>query len=405
MPLYRYKARDKDGALHTGSMESGRREAVADQLSGQGFIPVLIEEQGQSLLFGLDFNSLFSRVTPQDLIVFSRQLATLVSAGIPFVSSLGTMERQTENPRLKAAIADIRRSVEAGASFSDALAKQPRIFSKLYISMIRAGETAGILDDILVRLAMLAEHEAETRERVKTAVRYPLIVVVAICAAFAFLVTFVVPKFSAVFAQFKTALPLPTRILISINYVVQNYWYLLVLGFILTVWGAAWYLRTPGGRWQWDRLKLKLPVFGVLFQKVAFSRFARIFSAMQKSGMSMMVTLEIAGETVGNVVIARAVQTMSDSLRDGKGLTAPMESSGLFPPLVIQMMSVGEETGQLDTMLNKVSDYYDMDVEYTLRNLSTMIEPILLLFVGGMVLFLALGIFLPMWNLMSLFKK
>lgn len=405
MPHYRYKARDKDGALHTGALEARGKEAIADLLSGQGFIPVLIEEQEQSLLSGIDLNALFAKVTSQDLIVFSRQLSTLVSAGIPFLSSLGTIEKQSENPRLKAAIADIRRSVEAGAPFSDALAKHPRIFNKMYVSMIRAGETAGILDNILERLALLAEHEAETRERVKTAVRYPLIVVIAISAAFAFLVSFVIPKFSSIFAQFKTELPLPTRILININYVVQNYWYLVVLGLILTVWGVIWYVGTPAGRWQWDRLKLKLPVFGILFQKVALSRFSRIFSAMQKSGISMMLTLEIAGETVGNVVIARAVQSMSDSLRDGKGLTAPMESSRLFPPLVVQMMAVGEETGQLDTMLNKVSDYYDTDVEYTLRNLSTMIEPILLLFIGGMVLFLALGIFLPMWNLMSLFKR
>ncbi len=389
--------------MHTGAMEARGNEAVADQLSGQGFIPVLIEEETPSL-FGPDFFQNLKHVAPQDLIVLSRQLATLVSAGIPLLSSLGTIEKQAENPRLKAALADIRSSVEAGSSFSDALARHPGIFNKLYVSMIRAGETAGILDTILERLALLAEHESETRERVKAAVRYPLIVIVAICAAFAFLVTFVVPKFAIVFSQFKTELPLPTRILISINYVVQNYWYLLLLGIILTIGGVIWYLRTPGGRWQWDRLKLRLPVFGVLFQKVALSRFARIFGAMQKSGIAMMLTLEIAGETVGNVVLARAVQTMSDSLRDGKGLSAPMESTGLFPPLVVQMMAVGEETGQLDTMLNKVSDYYDTDVEYTLRNLSTMIEPILLLFVGGMVLFLALGIFLPMWNLMSLFK-
>jgi len=405
MPLYRYRARDKDGALHTGTMEAARKEGVADQLSGMGHIPVLIEEQEQSSLAGMDLGALFSKVSSQDLIIFSRQLSTLMSAGIPFIQSLVTLERQSENPRLKAAISQIRRDVEGGSTFSDALARQPKIFNKLYISMIRAGEAAGILDDILSRLALLAEHEAETRARVKAAVRYPLIVVIAICAAFAFLVTFVIPKFAGIFAQFKTELPLPTRILISINYVVQNYWYLIILGVILTVWGVIWYLGTPAGRWQWDRLKLKLPVFGILFQKVALSRFARIFGAMQKSGISMMLTLEIAGETVGNVVIARAVETMGESLRDGKGLTAPMESSGLFPPLVVQMMSVGEETGQLDSMLNKVSDYYDMDVEYTLRNLSTMIEPILLLFVGGMVLFLALGIFLPMWNLMSLFKK
>jgi type II secretory pathway component PulF len=402
---YRYKARDKDGALHTGAMEARGKETVADQLSGQGFLPVLIEEQEQSLLSGIDLNALFNKVTSQDLIVFSRQLATLVNAGIPFLSSLGTIEKQSENPRLKAAIADIRRSVEGGASFSDALARHPGIFSKMYVSMIRAGETAGILDDILVRLAMLAEHDANTRSRVKTATRYPMIVVIAVGAAFAFLVSFVIPKFAAIFGRFKTELPMPTRVLIGINYAIQHYWYLIILGILLAVWLVIWYVNTSMGRWQWDRVKLRLPVFGMLFQKVALSRFARVFAAMQKSGISMMLTLDIAGETVGNVVIARAVQTMSDSLRDGKGLTAPMESSGLFPPLVVQMVAVGEETGKLDTMLSKVSDYYDTDVEYTLRNLSTLIEPVLLLFVGGMVLFLALGIFLPMWDLMSLFKK
>jgi type II secretory pathway component PulF len=404
MPLYQYRARDKDGALRTGTMEAVRKEGVAEQLSGMGFIPVMIEEQGEARLSGFDLGAVFGKITSQDLIIFSRQLATLMSAGIPFIQGLVTLERQSENPRLKAAISQIRRDIEGGSSFSDALARQPKIFSKLYVSLIRAGETAGILDEILNRLALLAEHEAETRERVKAAVRYPLIVVLTIAAAFAFLVTFVIPKFASIFSQFKTALPLPTRVLIGINYVVQNYWYIIIISIALLVGGVIWYLGTPGGRWQWDRLKLKLPVFGLLFQKVALSRFARIFSAMQKSGISMMLTLEIAGETLGNVVIARSVETMSESLRDGKGLTTPMEASGLFPPMVIQMMSVGEETGQLDIMLNKVSDYYDMDVEYTLRNLSTMIEPVLLLFVGGMVLFLALGIFLPMWNMMSLFK-
>jgi type II secretory pathway component PulF len=404
MPQYQYKARDKEGGLHAGVMDARGREAVADQLSGQGYIPVLIEEQTEPL-FQFDIKNSFTRVKPQDLIIFSRQFATLMSAGIPFIQSLSTMEKQSENPRLKKAISDIRKNVEAGSSFSEALAKHPAIFSKLYVSMIQAGETAGILDAILDRLALLAEQEAATRARVKAAVRYPLIVIVAISAAFAFLVTFVIPKFMAIFAQFKTQLPLPTRILIGINYAVQNYWYLIILGLGLLVGGTTWYVRTPNGRWQWDGFKLKLPVFGPLFQKVALSRFARIFGALQKSGISMMLTLDIAAETAGNVVIARAVQAMRESLREGKTLHEPMEASGLFPPLVVQMMTVGEETGDIDVMLSKVADYYDMDVEYLLRNLSTMIEPILLLFIGGMVLLLALGIFLPMWNLMSLFKK
>ncbi|HTG02005.1 MAG TPA: type II secretion system F family protein [Nitrospirota bacterium] len=404
MPQFHYKARDKNGAVHEGTMDARARDAVADQLSGQGLIPVVIEEAARSP-WDSGILGRFTRVKHQDLIIFSRQLATLMSAGVPFIQSLVTTEKQTESPRLREAIADMRRDIEGGASFSDALAKHPDLFNKLYVSMIRAGETAGILDDILNRLALLAEHDAETRARVKTAVRYPLIVVTAICLAFVFLVTFVIPRFASMFERFKTELPLPTRILIGINTAVHNYWFVIILAAALCLWAAKAYIGTTRGRWQWDRFKLRLPVFGVLFQKVALSRFSRVFSAMQTSGLSMMLTLEITAETVGNVVIARVVQEMRDSIRDGKGLRAPMEASGLFPPLVIQMIAVGEEVGSIDVMLNKVSDYYDSDVEYALRNLSTMIEPFLLLFVGGIVLFLALGVFLPMWNMISLFQK
>jgi type II secretory pathway component PulF len=404
MPEFKFKARNKEGALVTGVMEARGREAVADQLAKQGVIPVLIEEHVQPLLTPELFTNL-TRIKAQDLIIVSRQLATLLSAGVPFVQTLTTIEKQTDNPRLRAALGDIRKDIESGSTFSDALAKHPKIFSKMYVSMIHAGETAGILDQILNRLSLLAEHDAETRARVKAAVRYPLIVVVSICLAFVFLVSVVIPKFAGIFAQFKTELPLPTRILIEINHVVQNYWYLIILGIGGIIGAVIWYVRTPFGRWQWDRVKLKLPVFGILFQKVALSRFARVFGALQKSGLSMMLTLDIASEVVGNVVLARAVEEMRESLRAGQGIVRPIETSNLFPPLVVQMVSVGEETGQLDVMLDKVSDYYDTDVEYAIKNLSTMIEPILLLFIGGMVLFLALGIFLPMWNMMNLFQR
>lgn len=405
MPQYRYKARDKEGVLITGTMEAGRKEAVADQLSGMGYIPVLIEEQEEGLLALPDFSLWFKKVRSQDLIVFSRQLAILLGAGVPFIQSLTSIEKQSENKRLKGAIADIRREVEAGAAFSDALANHPGVFSAMYVSMARAGETGGILEEILNRLAFLAEHDAETRSRVKAAVRYPLIVIVAVAAAFVFLVSAVIPRFASIFERFKTELPLPTRVLMGINYAVQHYWYLIIPAAAAIVGGIIWYLRTPAGRWQWDRLKLKIPIFGALFQKVAISRFARIFSSLQKSGLTMLLILDITAETVGNVAIARAIGSMRESIRQGKTLAAPMEESGFFPPLVVQMVAIGEETGDIDVMLAKVSDFYDMEVEYTLRNLSTMIEPILLLAVGGMVLFMALGIFLPMWNMITLFTR
>jgi len=406
LPLYQYKARDREGNLRTGTIEAGRKEAVAEQVQSHGLIPVSIEERESAS--GLSFGLLaagFQRIDSRDIILFSRQLSTLVSAGIPLLQSMTTIDRQLVNPRLKAIVAEVRADLERGTSLSDALSRHPAAFSGMYVSMVRAGETAGILDDVLDRLSTLAEHDADTRARVQTAVRYPLIVVIAVCAAFAFLVSFVIPKFAAIFARFKTELPFPTRLLIGINQAVQNHWFFLLIGIVALAAAVAWYLKTPVGRRQWDQMKLKLPVFGPLFHKVALSRFARVFSALQKSGLPMDTTLEIVAGTVGNVVIARVVEDLRDQLRQGATLEGPMEASGLFPPLVIQMTAVGGESGNLDVMLHKVSEYYDRDVEYTLRNLSTMIEPILLLFVGGMVLFLALGIFLPMWDMMTLFRK
>jgi type II secretory pathway component PulF len=254
------------------------------------------------------------------------------------------------------------------------------------------------------RLARLAEHEAETRNRVKTATRYPKIVLLSLVAAFAILVTFVIPKFVALYANFKVALPLPTRILIGINDVVHHYWYLILGGILLSVWGIRYYLQTEAGRLWWDTVKLKLPVFGPIFRKVSLSRFARIFGTLTRSGLPILQTLEIVSATVGNAMISRVVDNLRESARQGKGLVQPMRVSKVFPPVVIQMVAVGEETGKMEEMMLKISDYYDMEVEYAIRNLSASLEPILLVVIGGIVLFLALAIFLPWWNLVSVFR-
>jgi type II secretory pathway component PulF len=248
---------------------------------------------------------------------------------------------------------------------------------------------------------MLAEHEAETRARIKAATRYPVIVVVAIVIAFIVLVTFVVPRFAVIYEGFHVKLPLPTRILITTNDLIRNDGIWILSGLALLAWGTRRYVRTIRGRFQWDGLKLKLPVFGRIFLKVAMSRFSRMFGTLVRSGLPLIQTLEIVANTVGNTVIQRIVDNIRDSAREGRGVVQPMRVSKAFPPLVIQMMAVGEETGKMDEMLIKVSEYYDMEVEYAIRNLSTALEPILLLFVGGMVLFLALGIFLPWWDLIS----
>ncbi|MBI3812691.1 MAG: type II secretion system F family protein [Nitrospirae bacterium] len=403
MPVFVYRARDKHGSLFTGTIETSGRDAVASQLDHLGYHPVSIQEERPGLEAS-EFFRWFTRVSPQDLIVFSRQLATLISAGLPFMTSFDALIEQTQNPRLKAVITQVRKDVEGGSSFSDALAKHPTVFNNLYVSMIHAGETGGVLDEILQRLATLAEHEAETRARIKAATRYPKIVIGALAIAFIVLLQFVVPKFAALYANFKAQLPLPTRILIGINHAFQSYWWLVLAIIIFVFFAARTYVRTEAGRLRWDGIKIKLPVFGPIFLKTALSRFARIFGTLTRSGLSILQTLEIVSQTVGNTVISRVVDNIRDNARQGRGIVQPMQVSRIFPPVVIQMVAIGEQTGKMEEMLMKVSDYYDQEVEYSIRNLSTSLEPLLLAVIGGVVLFLALAIFMPWWNLINVFK-
>ena len=403
MATFRYKARDKHGSLFTGTIETTGPDAVAAQLDNLGYIPVLIEQEkeGPSLKKWIEE---LGKVHPQDLIIFTRQFATLVSAGLPFLATFDTLIEQTENKYLKRIITDVRNDIERGSSLSEAFAKHPKVFSQLYVSMIHAGETGGVLDEILNRLALIAEHEAQTRDRIKSATRYPKIVLFAILVAFIILVTFVIPKFAALYADFEAQLPLPTRILIGMNHLIQGYWYWILGGGILLVLGIRWYVRTPAGRLQWDGLKIRLPIFGPIFLKTSLSRFSRVFGMLTSSGLPILQNLEIVSDTVGNVVIARVVDNIRDNARQGRGLVQPMRVSGIFPPVVIQMVAIGEETGKMEEMLMKISDYYDSDVDYSIRNLSTALEPLMLAVVGGVVLFLALAIFLPWWNLINVFR-
>ncbi|MBI3595845.1 MAG: type II secretion system F family protein [Nitrospirae bacterium] len=403
MPVFQYRARDKYGSLSTGTIETSSRDAVASQLDHLGYHPVLIEEIRKELGAAELFDR-FTRISPENLIIFSRQLATLISAGLPFMTSFDALIEQTDNKRLKNVIVQVRKDVEGGSSFSDALAKHPTVFSNLYVSMIRAGETGGVLDEILQRLATLAEHEAETRARIKAATRYPKIVIGALVIAFVILLQFVVPRFAALYANFKAKLPLPTRILIGINNAVQSYWWLILAVIVLATFGIRAYIRTEAGRLWWDGMKIKLPVFGPIFLKTALSRFARIFGTLTRSGLSILQTLEIVSQTVGNTVISRVVDNIRDSARQGRGIVQPMQVSRIFPPVVVQMVSIGEQTGKMEEMLMKVSEYYDQEVEYSIRNLSTSLEPLLLAVIGGVVLFLALAIFMPWWNLINVFK-
>lgn len=399
MPVFTYRARKLSGEIVTGTLQGKSPDDIASELHDKGFTPVRIAPHNKRTF------ALFGRVSEEDLIVFSRQMATLIKAGISFIRCLDTLEEQTSNKKLKAIIRELKVDLEGGTTFSDALAKFPRVFSPLYTGMVKVGEEAGVLDEILDRLATLLEHESVTKQRLKTAVRYPLIVVTTLTAAFFFLTAFVIPKFAAVYANTQTALPMPTRVLIWISNAVTNYWWLIIGGALALFFGIKLYVRSTSGRWNYDRTKLRFPIVGSIVRKTVMARFARIFATLYRSGIPILHSLDVVTNTLGNLLVARAVEVIKEDVSEGSGLVSPMQRSGMFPPIVVQMVGVGEETGALDEMLNKVADYYDTEVEYSIRNLSTTLEPVLLAVLAGMILFLALGVFLPMWDMISAFKR
>jgi len=404
MPNFRYKARDKYGKPLTGVITSENRELAFSYIKNSGYIPVTVE-QFDNPYMERGFLTRFSRVNLEELLAFTRQLVTLQTSGLPLLTSLEALKEQSENKLLKNVIARIIIDIKGGLSFSDALAKHPNIFNELYVNMVKAGEASGKLDEILERLAILSEHQMQTQSKIKSATMYPIIVIFTLIGAFIAMIVFVLPKFAELFSSFNVELPLPTRILLGINYIVQNYWYIILAVVGILVFLVNRYVNTSIGRRMWDGLKLRIPIFGPLILKIIISRFARITGALIKSGIPLLQVLEMTSKTAGNVVVAESLNKVRRSVNEGKPMHEPMKEDKLFPPLVVHMVAVGENTGKLDHLLSRVSDYYDGQVDYTLKNLTTAIEPILIFCLGGMVLVMALAIFLPMWNLLQVFKR
>lgn len=404
MAIFKYKARDGAGRLISGKIEADSPDAAAGKLKNSGFTPVTIQRNIRLPLF---LKNILPRpkVSVRKIWVFTKQLATLQKAGVFLINSLESVREQADDKILKAAIKEILQKVQAGESLSSSIASQKHIFDELYVNMIRAAETAGLLPEVLDRLANLLEYEEGIKQRIKTATRYPLIVVSALIIAFVILIAFIIPRFVSVYKQFDTPLPLPTRILININFAVTHYWWAILATAGLAIFTISKYIRTKKGRLLWDNVKLKLPVFGELMVAMTMSRFARILAILTKSGVPILETLDFVSSGVGNAVISRVIDGIKIGVSQGKELAMPMKLSGFFPPLVIQMVAIGEETGKLSDLLLHVSDYYDAQADYTLKNLYQLIEPLLIVILGLGVLFIALGIFLPMWNMVYLFKR
>jgi MSHA biogenesis protein MshG len=401
MPNFAYKGRNAGGDLVEGSLEGANSGAIVDLLRGQGLTPVEIKESNPATQPVARRNvTLFrQKISPIDLLLFSRQMHRLLKSGVPIMRSLSGLQEAAINPEMKRVIGEVRESLEGGRELSQTLARHPRVFSPFYLSMVRVGEATGLLDEIFFRLFEHLEFERYMREQVKSALRYPSFVVLAMVLALVIVNLFVIPAFAKVFAGFGAELPMMTRLLLGFSDFMVAYWPSLLLGVIGCGMAFGAWLRTSRGVTDWDRMSLKFPIAGKILHKAALSRFARSFSLGMRSGVPVMQALSNSAQTVDNRYIARCIEGMRENIERGESLLRAAISSGIFTPVVLQMVAVGEESGAVDDMMDEIGDMYRQEVEYELKTLSQQIEPILIVMLGIMVLILALGIFLPMWDL------
>ncbi len=401
MGKFTYKARDEKGSLITGVIEGDNKRSAYLQIDALGLFPIAVSETKEQSFSFDNFLATLKPVRYDDIIFFTRQLQTVIRAGIPILSGLRALEEQTSNARLKGAIKEMVQDIDKGASLSDGLMKQKKLFPDLYTSMVKAGEIGGSLEEVLERLATLLEFQLKTKEMLKSAIRYPIFVVTTLLIAFLVLINFVVPRFAVLFRGAKMDLPLPTRMLLFINDVFQNNAVYLAVFIVLIIGAFFLYKRTDAGTLVIDRLKLKTPLIGPIILKICMSRFANMFENLIKVGIPVVRTLEVVSRTVGNEYIAQKILEISGKIEKGLGISRPLREAEIFPPLVIHLIATGEQTGSLEDMLKEVSTHYDREITYSINRLSTWIEPLLTAGLSLMVLFLALAIFLPWWNMMG----
>lgn len=400
MPNYTYKARDGQGKAVTGTMESSSEEQLAEKLREMGYMPTQINKALPEV--DLDrFAERFKKIKPEDIIMFNVQLANMIDAGLTLISSLNTIFEQIENKKLREIVGEVKREVEGGSAFSDALAKHPKVFSNLFVDMVRAGETSGKLNIVLNRLALYVEQQEDFRQQVKNALIYPMILVITGMAVVILIVTFVMPQFVEIFEKADVPLPLPTQIFYGFGVALKKFWYLIIAAIWLMIMAVKRYARTERGGWQIDRLKLNLPVTGPLVRKLAISRFSRTLATLVESGVPILHSLDIVRGVVGNRIIGDVIRKVHDSVEEGERMEKELKKSGEFPPDVVQMVAVGEETGKLGYMLTKISGFYDNAVGYSLKKLITLIEPVFIIALGILVGFIMASMLLPMFDMIK----
>ena len=397
MPVFDYQARNASGKLVSGQVDAANEQAASASLMDRSLMVVSL--RASSSIRKVRAKRQQGKVKTQDLVVFTRQLATMMDAGLPLVQTLTALEEQTTSKTFKPVLHQVTERVERGGSFSEALAEHPKVFNRLYVSMVQAGETGGLLAEILERVATYQEATARLKKKVKAAMAYPAIVCcIALCIAL-FLVMKIIPIFADIYKDFGGKLPAPTQVLINVSNVLRHYFIFVVIGGAASIYGLMRLKKTEAGSWAWDRLKLRLPVFGKLIHKVALARFARTFAALIRSGVPILETLRIVGQSADNKLIESAVMGTAEGIEKGGSIATAMGQHAVFPPMLVRMVAAGEQTGKVDVMLEKISDFYDEEIETTLSGLTALIEPLLIVFLGVVVGSIVICMFLPIFKL------
>jgi len=405
MPLYAYRGLDTGGHAVGGVVDADSPRGARQKLRRTGVFPTDLNEERRDAPRTLPLLARRpERVPAAELAAITRQFSTLVAAGLPLVEALGALSEQAERPVLSRTLAQVRQEVTEGSSLADALARHPRIFVSLYVNMVRAGEASGALHVVLERLADYTENQARLLGKVRSALTYPAIMLILSATILFFLLSYVVPKVTRIFQETHQQLPLPTRLLLGVSDFAAQWWWVLLLGMAGIAIGVLRWSRTPGGRDRIDHWMLRVPYFGRLTQKLAVARFARTLSTLLASGIGLLPALDIVKSIVDNTVLTRAIERARDAIREGQSIAPPLRESGLFPPLVVHMVAVGERSGQLEAMLGKAADTYDDEVENAVTALTTILEPIIIVFMGGVVLFIVLAILLPIFELNRIVK-
>jgi type IV pilus assembly protein PilC len=402
---YAYRVRDRVGQVVEGTLEADSRDLVVGKLREMGYTPVEVSERkNDGMRTEIKLPGLSDRVQLKDVAVFSRQFATMINSGLSLLRALSILAEQTENQALASIVNEVRIDVEKGSSLSVALSKHPKAFSRLYVAMVKAGEVGGSLDSVLMRLADTIEKQVELRRKVRSAMTYPAVVGVLVLLIVTAMLLFIIPMFKDLYKELGGTLPKPTQMLLGVSALVRKFWFLIFGVEIAAVVAFRRWIASDDGRKQWDRIKLRVPIFGQLVRKTALARFSRTLSSLVRSGVPILESLDIVAETSGNDVVAVAVQDTKEAVKGGQGISARLEEHEIFPPMVVQMLAVGEETGALDEMLDKIAEFYEQEVEATVDALTSLIEPLLIVVMGACVGGMVVSLYLPMFKIIELIK-